>query len=303
MAVSQSALHASIEAVLQGNPPRAGAFIVTLYGDVVVPRGGNLWIGNVIDTCARVRISESLVRTSVSRLVANGTLTGERHGKRSFYRLGAEAVREFDDAARRIYGSHLPADAGDWTFAQFPRNCLKPASLERLQKAGFAMAGPELTVAPGIVRALPKLDCAEDGLVFHARLDMGDRPALQHFAAAHWPLDELAEAYRGFVATVKPFLGVAADRDGAESLVVRLLLVHEFRRVVLADPGLPAEALPDDWPGHEARRTFADIYKACSPQADAWVAGQFVDVEGPIHAAGETLTRRAAAVAAATEPA
>ncbi|HEY6919203.1 MAG TPA: PaaX family transcriptional regulator, partial [Tabrizicola sp.] len=34
----------------------AAAFIVTIYGDVVVPRGGVLWTGTLIDLCSRVGI-------------------------------------------------------------------------------------------------------------------------------------------------------------------------------------------------------------------------------------------------------
>jgi len=52
--------------VLDGLSLRAGSFIVTLYGDVVEPRGGRLWMGNIIETCASMGISETLVRTAVS---------------------------------------------------------------------------------------------------------------------------------------------------------------------------------------------------------------------------------------------
>ena len=54
------------------NAPRAPAFLVTLYGDVVEPRGGTLWMGSLIECCAMHGLSESLVRTAVSRLVGAG---------------------------------------------------------------------------------------------------------------------------------------------------------------------------------------------------------------------------------------
>lgn len=54
---------------------------MTIYGDVVEPRGGIARIGNPIETCAEVGISENLVRTAVSRLVAAGQLSGEREGR------------------------------------------------------------------------------------------------------------------------------------------------------------------------------------------------------------------------------
>ena len=60
--------------LLDDSPPRAAAFIVTIYGDVVEPRGGATWIGNLIEICAAVGISETLVRTAVSRLVSAGQL-------------------------------------------------------------------------------------------------------------------------------------------------------------------------------------------------------------------------------------
>lgn len=65
----------------------AASFIVAVYGDVVVPRGEVLWMGSLIGICARIGISENLVRTATSRLVAAGRLEGERAGRRSFYRL------------------------------------------------------------------------------------------------------------------------------------------------------------------------------------------------------------------------
>lgn len=38
-------------------------FIVTLYGDMVEPRG-RLWMGNIVETYVTVGISETLVRTA-----------------------------------------------------------------------------------------------------------------------------------------------------------------------------------------------------------------------------------------------
>ena len=61
-------------APFEQDPPRATSFIVTLYGDLVEPRGGTIWMGSVIDICAAVGLTETHVRTSVSRLVANGQL-------------------------------------------------------------------------------------------------------------------------------------------------------------------------------------------------------------------------------------
>ena len=103
-----------------GYIPRAPAFIVTLYGDAIEPRGGTLWMGDLVSCCAEQGISESLVRTAVSRLVAAGKLLGERIGRKSFYRLTDQAQAEFRSASKVLYTP--PPMARGWLLA------LKPSS-------------------------------------------------------------------------------------------------------------------------------------------------------------------------------
>jgi phenylacetic acid degradation operon negative regulatory protein len=114
----------------------AAAFIVTIYGDVVVPRGGVVWTGTLIELCAEVGISETLVRTAVSRLVAAEQLAGERIGRRSFYRLRTSAVQTFMQAADLLYGPDRPAQG--WQILHDP--ALRPEDARR-QRMGH-MGGP-----------------------------------------------------------------------------------------------------------------------------------------------------------------
>ena len=60
--------------VLDAFPLSAASFVVTLYGDLVAPRGGELWTGNIVETLSTVGIAEPRVRTALSRLVAAGRL-------------------------------------------------------------------------------------------------------------------------------------------------------------------------------------------------------------------------------------
>ena len=46
-----------------------------------------------------------------------------------------------------------------------------------------------------------------------------------------------------------------ADDDEA-AFAARFHLVHEWRKFLFADPGLPAELLPAGWPGHAAAELF-----------------------------------------------
>ena len=42
------------------------------------------------------------------------------------------------------------------------------------------------------------------------------------------------------------------DDEDEAAFAARFQLVHEWRKFLFADPGLPAELLPADWPGHAA---------------------------------------------------
>lgn len=274
-----------LQEILGESPLKAAGFIVTIYGDVVEPRGGVVWTGNLIETCAEVGISETLVRTAVSRLVAAGQLSGEREGRRSFYRLAAPARAEFAAAARLLFG---PPEAADWHFVQLTGNAPDEA-MQVLERAGHARLGPRLAVG---ARALPALK--QQAVVFRAEVVSGEGD-LGAFATDHWNLAQHAQAYRGFLGRfgrLADLLAGGARLAASESLVARLLLVHQFRLVVLRDPRLPQAALPADWPGEEARGLFTDLYLRLSPEADQHVARHFVTADGALPEASEATLRR-----------
>ncbi|MBM7048413.1 phenylacetic acid degradation operon negative regulatory protein PaaX [Rhizobium lusitanum] len=276
---------AELQAILEECPLKAAGFIVTIYGDVVEPRGGVVWTGNLVDICADVGISETLVRTAVSRLVAAGQLSGEREGRRSFYRLAAPARAEFAAAARLLFG---PPEPADWHFVQLTG--AKPdEAMQVLERAGHARLGPRLAVG---ARAMPPF--TQSSVVFRAEVVSGEGE-LCAFAADHWNLEHHAEAYRGFLSRLGrlgDLLSGSLRLSPSESLVARLLLVHQFRLVVLRDPRLPQAALPATWPGEEARALFARLYLRLSPDADLHVARNFVTADGALPEASEATLRR-----------
>ena len=270
---------------LEKNTPKAAGFIVTIYGDVIEPRGGIAWIGNLIETCAKVGISETLVRTAVSRLVAAGQLSGERNGRRSYYRLSASARAEFSAAARILFG---PAEEADWHFLHLtgPQPEDDMPSLERL---GYARLGSRLAFGPRRPSSIPP-----SAVMFQASLAKGNE-LIPAFVAEYWNLDPHATAYNAFIGRFMPLVNVLDDLERltpSACLTLRLLLVHQFRHVVLHDPRFPAQALPVDWPGHRARQLFAKIYRSLSTSADGYVARKFVTGAGPLPEVTETTRRR-----------
>ena len=71
--MKQSALD-PVLAALRGAPSRTWSLIITLYGDAIVPRGGSVWLGTLLEFFRVLEIGDGVVRTAMSRLAADGWL-------------------------------------------------------------------------------------------------------------------------------------------------------------------------------------------------------------------------------------
>jgi len=97
----------------------------------------------------------------------------------------------------------------------------------------------------------------------------GDR-ALCELARSAWRLDELAVEYREFLRRFGPLDAMAESAlqsDPRTCFGLRTLAIHEYRRILLRDPVLPEELLPEHWEGREARRLCARLYRRIEVRA------------------------------------
>jgi len=114
-------------------------------------------------------------------------------------------------------------------------------------------------------------------------------------AARAWPLTKLGDAYGVFVETFTPlrdFLGDGGALSELDALIARVLLIHEYRRIVLRDPRLPSMVLPPDWPGNAARGLCAEIYRALLPPSESWLDAHAIDETGAALAADPLIFKR-----------
>jgi phenylacetic acid degradation operon negative regulatory protein len=288
---------------LKADPPRARSLIVTVWGDALAPHGGTVWLAGLIRLMAPFGINERLVRTSVFRLTQDGWLNAATYGRLSRYRLTREGMRRFDDAHRRIYAR--PDD--DWSdgwelvLADAVPPARRAALREELLWSGFGALGPTVFLRPTqSTRALPAvLDAsgvAEHVLVGTARDIPGRRPLTAAVATA-WDLTMLAADYRRFLqrfgAVIDRF---RAAREGAhdpqQCFVVRTLLIHAYRRVLLRDPLLPAALLPLDWPGAAAYALCRDFYRLTHRCAERHLAATLASTHEDFPPADATFYER-----------
>src|SRR5260370_24035516 len=92
-------------------PSRTGSIVITVFGDAIVPRGGSVWLGTLLEFFKTIDIESGVVRTAMSRLATDGWLERNKVGRNSFYRLVKKGRQTFEAATKHIYG----LQAADWT--------------------------------------------------------------------------------------------------------------------------------------------------------------------------------------------
>ncbi len=274
---------------LKREPSRTGSIAITVFGDAIVPRGGSVWLGTLLEFFETLDIDSGVVRTAMSRLAADGWLEREKVGRNSFYRLTRKGRQTFDVATRHIYDPPPSDWTGRFELLLIAKAEDREAAREALKNAGFGSPLPGVWVAPSGVPLPPE---AASALRLEVSAEDG---AGRRLLSESWPLDRTAEAYVKFTRTFEPlrsWIGRRERLDEAEAFTARILLIHHYRRVVLRDPLLPMELLPKDWPGRAARKLCGEIYRALLRKSEQWLDRHGTNETGPLPPAGEALMRR-----------
>jgi phenylacetic acid degradation operon negative regulatory protein len=274
---------------LKREPSRTGSIIITVFGDAIVPRGGSVWLGTLLEFFKALDIDGGVVRTAMSRLAADGWFEREKVGRNSFYRLVKKGRQTFDTATRHIYDSPPSDWTGRFELLLIGNGWDRDASREALRNAGFGSPLPGVWVAPSGV-PVPEEAAGAIRLEVSAEDDSGRR-----LLSESWPLQRTADAYLKFMKTFEPLRGWIGRREmlaDADAFVARILLIHHYRRVVLRDPLLPTSLLPGDWPGRAARKLCGEIYRGLLPSSEQWLDQHGSNETGPLPKAVPALWQR-----------
>lgn len=292
-----------IERFQQQTPIRASSLIVTLYGDAIEPRGGTVWLGSLIQLLEPMGINERLIRTSIFRLTKENWLTAEKVGRRSYYSLTGTGRRRFEKAFKRVYAANPPAWDGSWCLAlltQLPQDKRKEVR-EELEWQGFGAISPGVLGCPRYERAdvnatLQDLGVQEDTILFETTAqDVLASKALRMQVRESWKIDELAEHYSEFIQLFRPLWQSLKEQDTLDPkacFLARVLLIHEYRKLLLRDPQLPDELLPGDWEGRAARQLCRNIYRLIHAAAEQWLEAAMETADGPLPEAGAAFYKR-----------
>ncbi|NVJ92150.1 MAG: phenylacetic acid degradation operon negative regulatory protein PaaX [Methylocystaceae bacterium] len=274
---------------------RAKSLLVTVYGDAILTHGGSVWLGSLINLVEPLGLSERMVRTAVFRLSKDQWLTSTQIGRRSYYKLTEVGRRRFETAHRRIYASPHRTWNGEWLMVIVNKSNLDQETRDQLRREfvwlGFGTIAPNVFAHPAAdIRAVRQiiqdLDVTDQVVTMAARADRqsGTTPH-RNMVHSSWDLDQLAIDYNHFLDSFRPLyhaLSNEGDIDPESAFLVRTLLIHEYRRIMLRDPMLPGELLHADWPGATAATLCANLYRLCAPSAEKHLENLLETAEGPL---------------------
>ena len=259
---------------LASEPPRSKSLVMSIFGDAIVPHGGAIWLGSLIDLLAPFGVNDRLLRTSVFRLAQEGWLGAQRDGRRSAYAITPEAMKRFARALRRIYAPLATHWDGSWSIVMSGTGSIDAAQRGALRKEllweGYSVIAPGIFGHPAsdadvLEEILARAGVAGKVYVCHATELPGVslRP-LRDLVEDGWNLSGVVQGYEQFIGRFHSLPGLLQANSSLApeaAFVIRTLLIHAYRRVQLHDPQLPVELLPEPWPGAKAYELARAVYR------------------------------------------
>ncbi len=224
---------------------RVWSLMVSLFGDLA-QKPGKAIEGPILSAMMRLlSVKPEATRVALHRLRNDGWISSEKAGRISRHSLTEKGLRESAAASPRIYAS--PGEGPEsWRLAFLPEGA---ESAEEMRQRGFTPVTARVYVGP------PEAAAPADALLFEGK----DVPDWLRAEAAP---SELSAAFADLADTLER---LAADLPAADKLspvqvaVLRCLIVHNWRRLVLKHPPLPAPLVSHDWPGHRCHLLVADL--------------------------------------------
>jgi phenylacetic acid degradation operon negative regulatory protein len=265
--------------------PRPQELVFTLFGDYLLHRPGEVWVGSLIRLLGALGWSPAATRTVLSRMSQRGWLKGGR--QRGFYDLSGRGRDLLQEGETRIY--HPPRGVpwdGWWHLVTYSipedERARRDRLRLRLQWLGFGQLGNGVWISPHPVHDEIVALARSLGVSGHIEVFRSQHlgfSSVQQLVAYCWDLAALNRKYRAFLNRQDPAherarellaRGKLTPRD---AFVRRLRLVHAYQAFPLLDPYLPAELLPADWQGDAAAELFQRYHDLLKEPAESFVTG------------------------------
>lgn len=225
-----------VRVLTQGQTPRVWSLLISVFGDLAQTEGAQISGPFLRQLTKTIGIKPEAMRVALHRLRKEGWIESRRQGRSSVYFLTAWGRAQTVAASPRIYASG-PAAHAAWLILFNPADPTpNDAESGAWVSANTLITSQVPNHSPAYVSPLPTgtvlPDWMTEKLCSAATLSLA-----QNFAQALGQVrDQLPDV-------LSPL----------ETVVLRVLVVHGWRRIVLKTPVLPDRVFPAQWCGPHCR--------------------------------------------------
>ncbi len=264
--------------------------IFTLYGDYIRHYGNKIWIKSLIRLLSEFGHNEQSVRAAISRMNKQGWVESEKQGNKSYYSLTSIGKKRIEEAAKRIYKLEPNSWDGKWRILMYnipeEKRNIRDELRQELVWSGFGSLSNSCWISPNpledqVKDLIDKYDISSYVNFFLASYEGPDEN--KSLITKCWDLDNINERYESFIREYSQKYVIDKNKidkgevtDG-QCFVERTILVHEYRKFLFIDPGLPVELLPEKWLGDSAAALFTDYYRALAEKANRFFEEVYKD--------------------------
>lgn len=236
---------------------RIWSIVVTIFGDCIEPRGGRAAMTELQAITDRLGIEGGALRTAMSRLAQDDWVERDREGRNSFYTLTPLGSSITLPASQQIYRAQFSDPDKPWVIAisQTPADPSKygPAFIVTRQ---VQIIGPD---------RIAERRAAGD-LILQGTPD--EVPDWVH-------VDAVGPFLTLEYARLEAVLGALtpqqlAQLEPLDALALRILLIHNWRRLVLRHPAPPQGLTGPFWPGETCHAALARLYPELVKASEGW---------------------------------
>ena len=246
---------------------RVWSVVITIFGDAVQPRGGTVAMSDLQDLLGAMQVESGALRTAMSRLAKEGWVTREKRGRHSFYKLSKAGEKTFVPAAEKIYRGPDAHSAQELIIAVGPDELGK--AREKQNGLLEALGGTRLRNGVALFAQIDKQIEAQlaksEFLILPATID-----TLPDWVSEQLGIEDLAKEFEALSMRIKPLQEHVSKFDALQAMVVRTLLIHDWRRLALRQPDLPTHLLPSNWPGQACQERVRSLYRNLLEQSENW---------------------------------
>ena len=266
------------------------SMIFTLYGDYIRHYGNEIWIGSLIRLLKEFGHNEQSVRAAISRMNKQGWVQSRKEGNKSYYFLTPIGIDRMEEAANRIFKLNPEEWDGKWRMLIYSipeeRRNVRDELRKELVWSGFGTISNSCWISPNdltkqVYSLLDKYEIND-----HVHYFVSDYKGPYESAKLVqecWNIEDIDQKYEEFISAYSQKFEVDREKirrgemNDADCFVERTKLVHEYRKFLFIDPGLPQELLPPKWLGNTAAALFADYYRELAEPASFFFERVFED--------------------------